>query len=174
LHCQYWHKIILKFNKMTSEHNFANYGDIVDMHDTHAKKTGMNTIAWILGIIGVLVVLAVLWNTFVRKGGTDKTVEKETNVNLGENNGEIRALRSEVAQLKLFEREDALKIAYTDGTLFGGKRYYDVHYPDHCYGHGHGCGERRRGGDDCNKSSFRRVTTFTPGVDSVEAIQTCG
>ena len=151
---------------MTSENNFANYGDIVDLHDTHAKTRGMSTIAWILGIIGVLVILAVLWNTFVRKGGTDKTTEKETNVNLGENNGEIRALRSQVSRLEGYERQDAIKLAYTDGALFGPHPEY-----------GHECGERRRGrgcGESCTKESFRRVTSFTPKDDNVEVINTCG
>ena len=153
---------------MTSEHNFANYGDIVDMHDTHAKKTGMNTIAWILGIIGVLVVLAVLWNTFVRKGGTDKNVEKETNLNLGENNGELRHLRAEVAQLKQYERQDAIKIAYTDGALYGKRPFF---FGDHDHNHG-GCGERRK--DGCFKETMRNVRQYTPAGETMEIQQVCG
>jgi hypothetical protein len=164
---------------------------MTDMHGVDAKRKGANTLATVIGVaIALLVILGIfaVWN---RNKSTEKNTDKETNINLGETNGEVRALRGQVARLENYERADAMKIAYTDGALFGQSPRltvpgfpapygvpYGLPYGGHGFG-GHGHGHHGRGDHDCGceghpmKSKFQEVKTFKVNSDLATLTTTC-
>lgn len=154
------------------------YGDVIALQDTHGKSRTGNTIATVLGIVGAIVVIAILWFAFVRRGDSNKNTEKETNVNIGEHNGAISEMRSQIRGLVEHERQDALKIAYTDGKL----QPYGFAYGNSYYGGSYGCGcnggHRNEHGHEehhhghCG-AKFQEVKTFTPTTDVVTLTSNC-
>ena len=147
--------------------DIVNYGhEVGKLHET--KSTGRLIATW-LGIIAAVIIVLALFAIWNRSKAVEKSTDKNTDITLGGNGEAINGLKHEVARLAGYERQDFGKIMFNDGVLYGG-------CPDRDHGHGgHGCGHGHgRRGDGCTKESFRRVTTFTPGTDSVEIVNTCG
>ena len=161
---------------MTTNENIT-IGDIMDLHTGHDVKKSGNTISVVLGVVGAIIVIAILWFAFVRRDGLGKNTEKETNVNIGETNGTLSEMRAQMRGLVEHERQDALKIAYTDGRL----QPYGFAYGSAYYGGGCGCGGGRgyehEHGHEHHKhhcgANFQEVKTFTPTTDVVTLTSNC-
>ena len=139
-------------------------GDILGVQDTHSTKSAGNTIATVIGIVGAIVVIALLWNAFVRRDGWGKSTDKETNITLGGAEEAISSLKTGLAEVRGYERQDAIKLAYTDGMLYGRPNYY-TGWGGHGHGHDNGCGV---------KSKFQEVKTFSVDTDVATLTSTCG
>jgi hypothetical protein len=156
-----------------TETNQLSMGDYIAMHDGHHYKKPGNTIATVIGIGVALLVIAFLWHTFSRRHNDYNCAEKDTSYQLGDNGGEIKTLKAQVSRLESYERQDAIKIAYTDGCLHKGG-YLQPHYQDYGYGGhcGHG-GHSHYGHGDCTKTNFKEVKTFTPTTDEITVTTVC-
>lgn len=148
--------------------NFST-GDILQLQDTNCSKNTGNTLSTVLGIIGALVVLSLIWNAYTRARDTRANTEAIASGAIGSLTSTVNGTQEELRSLARFERQDALKIAYTDGVLFGNPFYGGDDY-GHGYGrkHGHGCG------GDCQHQQFREIRTFAETADNIEVINTCG
>jgi hypothetical protein len=161
-------KIFINLLKVIVMTENITMGDILQMDGTHRTSKSGSAIATVIGIVGAIIVIALIWKAFV--GNRDNSITKETNVNkeLGADTEAIRFLTAEVNALKGFERQDAIKLAYNDGAIYGHG------------GHGHGghnnCGH---GGHDggCVKQNFREVKNFVPATtdpDTIQVTSICG
>jgi len=148
-------------NSIKMDHvDYIGYGqDVNRLHET--KATGRTIATW-LGIIAAIIFFVAVFAIFMRNRIGEKSTEKETNVNLGETNGEVRALRAEVGRLIGYERQDFGKISFNEGFLYGGGEK-----EHHCgCGHGHG----RKGGCE---SKFEAVETFTSNGKTLMQKNSC-
>jgi len=148
-------------NVNLSNVDFVNYGhDVHRLHET--KATGRNISTW-LGIIAAVLLVVALWAIFMRNRTSEKTTEKETNVNLGGNGEAIEGLKAQVRMLQGYERADYGKIMFNDGVLYGKPCYSEEHE------HGR-CGHGRKGNCD---SRFQNVKTFNVASEVVTQTNTC-
>ena len=147
-------------------------GDYIALQDTHGKSRTGNALATVVGVGLAILVLALIWNAYAANRERFTGSEKNTSVKLGELEGKQEAVNGQLATLIHNERQDALRIAYTDGAL---RPYpFAAHgggwgYPQ--YGEGHG---EHRNGHCCTKSSFKEVKTFTPTTNDVTLTTVCG
>ena len=164
-------KISKKIKKMSTTENISFDGIMYgqDVYRTHCTQKTGTTLATVIGILLGLIVLAILWSVFVGRDRFGKSTEKETNVNLGENNEAIDELRHEVRVLKGYERADYGKIMFNDGWLYGGGECGFEHGRGRKRG-GCGCGERHEGGCD---SKFQIVKTFGQATETAQQTSTC-
>lgn len=157
-------------------------GDILQMHDTQCTKGAGSTLSTVLAIIGAVIVLALVWNAYTRARDTRANTEAIASGTLGAVTGTVNGIQEELRIVKNHERNDAIKLAYTDGALWGrpcsGPAVgfgYPVGYPfpgqgfGFYPGHGGGC-ER-----DCSpKQGFKEIRTFTEDTDTIQVTNTCG
>lgn len=167
-------------------------GDILQMHDTQCTKGTGTTMSTVLGIIGAVIVLALLWNAYTRARDTRANTEAIASGALGTITGTVNGIQEELRAVKNYERGDAIKLAYTDGALWGrpcsgpavaghgfvpgygfGYPGYPVPgYPVPGFGyHGHGgCCDK----DCAPKQQFKEVRTFTEDTDTIQVVSACG
>lgn len=162
--------------------NFST-GDILQLQDTSCTKSTGNTMSTVLGIIGAIIVLALLWNAYTRARDTRANTEAIATGALGTISGTVNGIQDEVRVLKSYERGDAIKLAYTDGALwgrpcsgpavFGGYPGYPG-FPGQGFGYP---GGYHHGGceKDCGqKQQFKEVRTFLEDTDTIQVTNTCG
>ena len=150
-------------------------GDILQLNDTHCQKKTGNNISTILGIIGAIIVLALLWNSYTRARDTRANTDAISTGAIGGLQSGIESLSRDVASVVRHERADAIKLAYTDGMLFGRMPFYGAPYGPGTHGQrwDGGCGGC--GGCDCGShQQFREVRQFAETSDNIEVINTCG
>ena len=147
------------------------YGDIIAMQDTHGKSKTGNTLSTVLGIVGAILVVALIWNAYSQNRHMATGSEKNTSLEIGELRAGQRYQNEMITLVNHNERQDALRIAYTDGAL--SRPYPFAHYggypPLPPYGgqhHGHdGCGTHQK---------FQEVKTFAVDSDVASLTTTCG
>lgn len=172
---------------MTENVNLS-MGDVMQLYDTQSTKKAGGTLSTVLGIIGAVIVLALIWNAYTRARDTRANTDAIASGALGSIQSSVDNLNGEVAAVVRHERADAIKLAYTDGVLFGrphGNCYPGGFYPAQGFGYpgypmpgypgfgypfpGHGCEK------DCGpKQQFREVRTFTEDTDTIQVTNTCG
>jgi len=149
--------------------DIVNYGH--DVHKLHETKRGANTLATVIGIVGALILIGILWNVFVRRNDTNKSTEKNTDIAIGGNVEAIEDLKFQVRALTNHERQDALKIAYTDGRL----QPYRFSYLGDYEHEGCGCGEhhRHRHHKGCCDQKYQEVATYNLASTTLNKTSNC-
>jgi|GEM_PF-4498092 hypothetical protein len=147
------------------------YGDIIAMQDANGKTKTGGTMATVLGIVGAILVIALIWNAYAQNRHMANGSEKNTSLEIGELRAGQRYQNEMITLVNHNERQDALRIAYTDGAL--SRPYPFAHYggypPLPPYGgpHGHhdGCGTHQK---------FQEVKSFNVDTDVATLTTTCG
>lgn len=148
----------------------------MQLYDTHSTKKAGGTLSTVLGIIGAIIVLALLWQAYTAARDKQANTEAIAAGSIGNLTSAVGSVQEELRTVVRHERADAIKLAYTDGVLFGRPSHYGPHgfgEWDGC-GHGHGHGYGRRDDDCGQKQQFREIRTFAETADNIEVINTCG
>jgi hypothetical protein len=148
-------------------------GDLINFDDSHRKSKASNTLSTVVGVAALVLILAVLWSTYVRNRDMAGGSEKNTNVTLGGAEEAISSLKVGLAEVRAHERQDAIKLAYTDGVLYGRPPAFAPYHGG--YGYGGGCGSHGHHGCGCGmKQKFQEVKTFDVTTDVATLTTTCG
>ena len=139
------------------------YDSIIELEDMHEKKhCGMQT-RWLWILLGVLVILAILWFAFKRSHDHKSEYENKNAHEYGKLRGEIHCIEKMVCKTADYERQDALKIAYLDGALYGQRPRREEREG--------GCGERREHG--CIHTNFKKIENFTLADTTAQQVTRC-